>query len=134
MNEDFSLEETTRIYLKIRDAIEEMEDRHKEELKALKEQFEVVGNHLLNFCNDLNLDSVKTPVGTISRRVTSRYWTNDWNSMYQVIRDHDAFNLLEQRIHQGNMKQFIQEHPEAFPPGLNADRKYTVQVRKPTSK
>ena len=134
MQDDFNLEETVKVYLKIRNAIEEMEERHKAELKELRDQFEVVGNYLLTFCNSQNLDSVKTAAGTISRRVTSRYWTNDWDSMYRVIKEHDAFHLLQQRIHDSNMRQFIEENPEAFPPGLNSDSKYTVQVRKPSNK
>lgn len=132
--EELNLEQTVKVYLNIRNAIEKMEERHKTELQELKDQFEIVGNYLLEFCNSQNLDSVKTAAGTISRRVTSRYWTSDWDSMYRVIMEHDAPHLLEQRIHQGNMRQFVEEHPEAFPPGLNSDSKYTVSVRKPNSK
>lgn len=134
MKDDFNLEETVKVYLKIRDAIALMEKRHKEELDAIREQYEVVSNTLLNFCNSQNLDSVKTQAGTISRRISQKYWTSDWDSLYRVISEHNAPYLLEQRIHQGNMRQFIEENPEAFPPGLNSDSKYTVQVRKPTTK
>jgi hypothetical protein len=134
MQDDFNLEETVKVYLKIRTAIEDLRERQEEELKVLQDQFEVVGNTLLDFCNSQNLDSVKTPVGTISRRISSKYWTSDWDSLHRVIKEHDAFDLLEKRIHQGNMRQFIEENPEAFPPGLQSDSKYTVQVRKPNSK
>jgi hypothetical protein len=134
MNDDFDLEKTVDVYLKIRNAIEDTEERHKAELKELKDQFEVVGNSILDFCNSQNLDSVKTKAGTVSRRVTSRYWTSDWESMYRTIKEHNAFYLLQQRIHDSNMRKFIEENPEAFPPGLNSDSKYTVQVRKPNSK
>lgn len=134
MQDEFNLEQTVEVYLKIRNAIEELKERQKEELAALEDQYEVVSNTLLDFCNEQNLDSVKTKAGTISRRVTSRYWTSDWDSLHRVIAEHNAFDLLEKRIHQGNMKQFIEENPEAFPPGLQSDSKYTVQVRKPNSK
>lgn len=134
MQDEISLEQTVKVYLKIRDAIEALKEKQKEELAQLEAQYEIVGNNLLDFCNAQNLDSVKTSVGTISRRVSARYWTSDWDSMYRVIMEHDAPYLLEQRIHQGNMRQFIEEHPEAFPPGLNSDSKYTVSVRKPNSK
>lgn len=133
-NDEINLESTVKVYLKIRTAIEELKERQKQELAELEEQFDIVGNHLLDFCNKQNLDSVKTAAGTISRRVTSRYWTSDWDSLYRVIKEHDAPYLLQQRIHDSNMRQFIEENPEAFPPGLNADSKYTVQVRKPNSK
>jgi hypothetical protein len=29
------------------------------------------------------------------------------------------------------MKEFLENNPEAFPMGMQADRNYTVQVRKP---
>lgn len=132
MQDDFNLEDTVKVYLRIRDAIEELKERQKEELKALEDKYEVVAESLLDFCNSQNLDSVKTQAGTISRRVSSRYWTSDWDSLHRVIKEHDAFDLLEKRIHNGNMKQFLEEYPEAFPPGLQADSKYTVQVRRAT--
>jgi len=69
-----------------------------------------------------------------TRRVTQRYWTTDWDTLYKFIRENDAPFLLEQRIHNGNMKQFLEENPEAFPAGLQCDRKYAVTVRKPTGK
>jgi hypothetical protein len=122
------------VYIKIRDAIREKEDKHKEEIATLKEQLEAVAQALLEICEENGQDGFRTPEGTVTRRVTSRYWTSDWESMYKLIKEHDAPHLLEQRIHNGNMKQFLEENPDVLPAGLQADRKYTVQVRKPTSK
>ena len=131
---DLTIDELVSIYLKIRTAIEAKEEQHKAELQELKDQFEVVGNKLLEICNEQNMDSIRTPVGTISRRVSSRYWTSDWDSMYQFIKNNDAPFLLEQRIHNSNMRQFLEDNPDKFPAGLQNERKYTVQVRKPTAK
>lgn len=122
------------IYIKIREAIREKEAQHKEELAELKEQLEVVADALLEICESQGQDGFRTPFGTVTRRVTSRYWTSDWDSMYQFIKENDAPFLLEQRIHNSNMRQFLEENPDVHPAGLQADRKYTVQVRKPTSK
>lgn len=93
---DLAIDELVSIYLKIRNAIEAKEEQHKAEIQELKDQFEVVGNKLLDICNEQNLDSIRTPVGTVSRRVSSRYWTSDWDSMYQFIQENDAPFLLEQ--------------------------------------
>jgi len=131
---ELTIDELVSIYLKIRTAIEAKEEQHKAELQELKNQFDVVGNKLLEICNEQNMDSIRTPVGTISRRVSSRYWTSDWDSMYQFIRENDAPFLLEQRIHNSNMRQFLEDNPDKFPAGLQNERKYTVQVRKPTAK
>jgi hypothetical protein len=131
---DFDLNKLVSVYLSLRDAIEEKEEQHKAEMAALKEDFDVVAAELLNHCNSQNIDSIKTPVGTISRRISTRYWTSDWDSMYQFIKEHDAPFLLEQRIHASNMREFLENNPDAFPAGLQAERKYAVQVRKPTKK
>jgi predicted secreted Zn-dependent protease len=132
--EDMSTEELTAVYIKIRTAIQDKEEQHKQEIEELKEQLEVVSSELLQICQDENADSIRTPAGTVSRRITTRYWTSDWDSMYQFIKEHDAPFLLEQRIHGSNMREFLETNPDAFPAGLQADRKYTVVVRRPTKK
>lgn len=132
--ETLDLNKTVAAYLNLRDAIQELEEQQKKEMQSLKDQFDVVAAKLLDHCNSQNIDAIRTPVGTISRRISTRYWTSDWDSMYQFIKEHDAPFLLEQRIHTGNMREFLEDNPNAFPAGLQAERKYTVQVRKPTKK
>lgn len=122
------------VYRKIRAVIDEKEAEHKETIAALKEQLDAISSKLLEICNEQNLDSLRTPVGTVTRRVVTRYWTSDWEQMYQFIKNHDAPYLLEQRIHNGNMRQFLEDNPDTLPVGLNADTKYAITVRKPTNK
>jgi predicted secreted Zn-dependent protease len=131
---DVPVDELVRIYRKIREAIETREEAFKEEVSALKGHLDTVSDALLSLCNEQNADSIKTKNGTISRRINQRYWTTDWESMYRFIRENDSPFLLEQRIHNGNMKQFLEENPDAFPAGLQCDRKYAITVRKPTNK
>lgn len=131
---DIPIDKLVSVYLKIRTAVQEKEEQHKAEIEELKGQLDAVSQKLLSICNSQNADSIRTSAGTISRRISSRYWTTDWESMYNFIREHDAPFLLEQRIHNGNMKQFLEDNPDAVPAGLQADRKYVIQVRKPTSK
>lgn len=129
---EYDLNTLVSVYLKLRDAIEAKQEQQKLELKSLTEQFEAVSSALLNLCNKQNVNSIRTPVGTISRRVSTRYWTSDWDSMYQFIKKHDAPFLLEQRIHTSNMREFLENNPDELPIGMQADHTYTVQVRKPT--
>jgi len=122
------------VYRRIRSAIEDLETEHVKEITTLKEKLEMVSDKLLKICNDQNLDSLRTAEGTVTRRVKSRYWTTDWSTMYNFIKENDAPFLLEQRIHNGNMKQFLEENPEQHPAGLQIDSKYAITVRKPTNK
>lgn len=117
-------------YIKIRDKRAELKEKFEEEDNALKEQQDLLAAEMLEVCYETGADSIKTPAGTIIRKVDTRYWTTDWDSMYQFIEEHDAFPLLEKRLHQTNMRQFLEENPDLLPAGLQADSKYTVVVRR----
>jgi predicted lipid-binding transport protein (Tim44 family) len=131
---DYTLDNLVRVYRALREAIESKTRAHEAEINELKAQQQVIHDEMLAFCNDQNLDSVRTKYGTVSRRIQTRYWTNDWDSMYRFVKENDAFQLLERRISNNNMKQFLDENPDAMPMGLQIDNKYIVQVRKPTGK
>ena len=122
------------VYRKIRGALDAADEAYKAETTALKEQLEAVSSQLLQVCNEQGVDSLKAPTGTVTRRTVTRYWTSDWESMYAFIKENEVPMLLEQRIHNGNMKQFIEENPDKLPAGLNTDTKYAITVRKPTNK
>ena len=74
--------------------------------------------------------SFSTPAGTAYRTVKDRYWTNDWESFYKFVQDHGAMGLLEKRIHQTNMKEFLENNPGEEPMGLNIDREYEITIRR----
>ena len=117
-------------YIKIRDKRAELKEQFEEQDNALKEQQDLLAAEMLEVCYETGADSIKTPAGTIIRKVDTRYWTTDWDSMYRFIEEHDAFPLLEKRLHQTNLKQFLEENPDLLPAGLQADSKYTVVVRR----
>lgn len=132
--ENFTVNELVATYVKIRGVIAKKEEDHKAELAKLQEQIDLVTGKLLEVCQSQDISTIKTPSGTLTRKVTSRYWTNDWGSMYEFIKKHDAPFLLEQRIHNSHMRQFLEENPDQCPAGLQSENKYTIQVRKPTTK
>lgn len=124
------IDKLVRVYLKIRDAREDLSKKYEEDDGKLKEQQEEVKKALLSHCKELNVDSLKTQFGTASRRVATRYWTSDWAALHHFMKENDALDLLERRVHQGNMKAFLADHPELRPPGLNADSSYEISVRR----
>lgn len=118
------------IYIKIRDARAKLKSDYEARDTELQEQMDVIEEQLLEACKSIGADSIRTAAGTVIRSVKNRYWTNDWDSMYSFVREHDAFGLLERRIHQTNMKQFIEENPNLLPMGLNTDSRYSIVVRR----
>jgi hypothetical protein len=64
----------------------------------------------------------------------TRFYTQDWESFKTFVVEQEAVDLLERRIHQGNMAKFLEENPALMPPGLNSDTEFDVSVRKPSTK
>jgi hypothetical protein len=128
-----NLDMLANVYLKIRDARTTLKTEFTMQDSVLQEQMDLLEANMLDACKELNASSIKTPHGTIIRSVKSRYWTNDWDSMYTFIKEQGAFGLLEKRLHQTNMKEFLVENPDLLPMGLNVESEYTVVVRRSKS-
>jgi hypothetical protein len=130
---DYPADKLAGLYLKIRDKRDALTREYEEKHKELQEQLDIVADEMLELCKENGADSIKTPAGTIMRSVATRYWTNDWDSMYNFIKENDALGLFEKRIHQVNMKQFLEENPDSFPPNMLVDSKYKIIVRRSKS-
>lgn len=128
--EAISVEKLVATYIKIRDARDEVKREMEEKIATLQADLDSINQTLLGHFKEQGIDSARTPFGTAYRTIKSRYWTNDWDAMRHFIAEHDAFELLEKRIHQTNMKQFLEENPDLHPAGLNVDSEYSVTVRR----
>ena len=119
-----------KAYIKMRDAKAALEREYEEKINDISEQMGIIEHELLEMCKSTGQDGGKTEYGSFTRTVKTRYWTNDWDSMFTFIRENDAVELLEKRIHQGNFKEFLEQHPGKMPAGVNVDSKYAITVRR----
>jgi len=124
------LERLVSVYIKIRDKKNEVAAKAREEEQELSDKLKIIETALLEHCKDSGVESVRTASGTFYRSIRQKYWTSDWEAMNEFILDHGVPELLEKRIHQGNIKQFLEDNPELLPPGLNCESEYTVTVRR----
>ena len=124
------VEKLVKVYLKMKAKHDEARIAYEEEEKKLKAQMDKVKVALLMYCKEQNIESVRTEEGLFYRTVKVNYWTNDWESMRKFIVEQGVPELLHERLHQGNMKQFLEANPEVLPPGLNVDSEYTITVRR----
>ena len=130
-NETILTPETlVRIYLKMKEAREKLAADFKTADDKIKSQADAVKRALLTYCKNNNLESVKTAEGMFYRTTQKTYFTNDWESMGRFIVEHNCPEVLEKRLHQSNLKQFLEENPELLPPGLNAMTEYSITVRR----
>lgn len=128
--EAIPVEKLVKVYLKMNAKLGELRAAYDAEEKALKEQMVKIKGALLDYCKEQNVESVRTAEGLFYRNVTTRYWTSDWESMGKFVVENNVPELFEKRLHQGNMKQFLEANPEVLPPGLNVDSEYTITVRR----
>ena len=124
------LDKMCRAFIKIRDKRAEMKREFEDADAELRRKQDVIRAALLDHCKDHNVDSVRTEAGTFYRTTKKRFWTSDWDSMHRFILEHEVPQFLDKRLNQGNVREFLEEHPDLVPPGLNADVEYTISVRK----
>jgi hypothetical protein len=121
-------------FITLRNERDRIRNEWEERDAVIKEEMTTLEQALLSICNEANATSIKTDKGTVIRKLNERFFCSDWDNFRDYVLEHQALELLERRIHQGNFKEFIAEREaEGLPPGVNVMREYGVTVRKPTS-
>jgi phage host-nuclease inhibitor protein Gam len=123
-------EKLVKAFIKMRDARAALTAKYEAEDKAIKEQMEMIEHMLMDVCKKAGADSIRTGAGTVIRNVKTSYWTSDWESMHNFIKENQALELLERRIAQRAMKDWLEANPDKMPKGLNTESKYTVTIRR----
>lgn len=132
---NIDLNELAEVYVRIRKEREFLKAEYEGKDGALVKDLEDLERLMLSACNEINADSIKTSHGTIIRSLKETYVCADWDNLKKFIIEQKAPELLQQRIHQSNFKEFMSQHEgEGLPPGVSSMREYTIIVRKPTTK
>jgi|TARA_R110000803_G_scaffold44471_2_gene94109 hypothetical protein len=127
---DVSLDKLVKAYVKIRDHRSEIKKAYDAEDTVLVDQLDAVRAALLAHCKEHGVDSVRTAEGLFYRTVKQTYWTSDWEQMHKFILEHEEPSLLDKRINQKHMREFLEDNPDLLPKGLNSNSTYTISVRK----
>jgi hypothetical protein len=121
-------------FITLRNERDRMRNEWEAKDSAIKDEMTTLEQALLAICNETNATSIKTDKGTVIRKLNERFFCTDWDNFRDYVLEHQALELLERRIHQGNFKEFIAEkEKEGLPPGVSVMREFGVTVRKPTS-
>jgi hypothetical protein len=127
------LDKIVETYLAIRDERDKLSREHDAKDKELANDLAEIEQVLLNSCNEISADSIKTEVGTIIKTTRESFVCGDWDNFKKFVMDNDAVELLQQRIHQSNFKEFLSNREdEGLPPGISSMREFKITVRKPT--
>lgn len=128
MNDELTLDHLVSIDRKMTAKMSELQ----KQLDDIESDRETVRSTIADLMKEQGVESLRTKHGTVSRTLKERYWATDWPVLHQYILEHGAIELLEKRVSQTNMREWIETHRDDFPPALNIERSYTISVRKPT--
>ena len=126
------LDKLVKIYRKIKTEIDTMTQEYDTKLEVLKGQQDEIKFAIKDQMRALGVTSIKSPFGTVSMMLKTRYNTQDWSSFKDFILEHSMVDLLEKRIAQTNMATFLAENPGVVPPGLNSVTEFEIRITKPT--
>lgn len=127
---DNSMDELSAKYIELRTEREHLKHNYEAEDAKFEERMVELESKMLEIMNSADASSISTTNAVVMRKVTSRYNPTNWDAVYEMIARHKAFGLLHKRVHDTNMRQFLEEHPDEYPAGLNVDRSYQVVVRR----
>lgn len=123
-----------KAYLAIRLQREKLAKKYEQEDSVFKEQMDRLEEAMLNTCNDIGAETLRTESGTIVKTLKENYICGDWDNFKKFILENEALELLQQRISQTNFKEFITTRKdEGLPPGISTMREFKITVRKPNA-
>jgi hypothetical protein len=130
--EALDFEKSVSQYVVLRDLIKQMDDAHKEGMKAYRETLEKLNSDLLDHINSIGGESVRTAAGTVYRTERKTASLADPDAFMEFVKKNQAFELLDRKVNATAAAEFIAQH-HTPPPGVNYTVQYLVGVRRGTN-
>lgn len=129
------MDKLVEVYLTIRNERDNIARQYELQDAGLKEQMAKIESLMLDKCNDMGADSIRTGTGTIIKNLKETYVCGDWDNFKRFIIDNQALELLQQRISTTNLREYLStREDEGMPPGISTMREYKITVRKPSKR
>jgi hypothetical protein len=125
-----SVDDLSAEYIRVRTERELLKEKFEDADKVFADQLAEIEYKLIQIMNKAETSSMSTDRAIIIKRVSSRYNPTNWEAVYRLIDKYKAYGVLHKRIHDTNMKDFLEEHPDEYPEGLNVDSRYAVTVKR----
>jgi hypothetical protein len=115
-------------YLQLRNKVNKIEAKHKEELAPYTKVREQLENLLLAHLNDTGTDSAKCKAGTAFKSTATSVTVKDWTATLTYIKDNNLWDLLEARVSKTATVEIIEETKKPVP-GVQISRATVLRVR-----
>lgn len=128
---DFALR--ARQYRALKAKIDDLKDRHKEELKPLNEAMDSLKTYLLDCLNKINSENIQTEDGTIHKTSRKTASVSDQSAFLSFVIENRAWEMLNLSCNPTAAEDFINENGEP-PPGVNFNIHVSASVLAPRAK
>lgn len=122
-----------KVYIRMRDAKEDMQERHKQELKVIEDQMAVIELEFKRLSLENKVSSFKTDHGTATIVENMKASCNDWNVFGEFVRKDDPLIFLDKRVKLAGIKDFMDMHDGLLPPGISIFRELSLRVTRAKS-
>lgn len=126
---DVDIQKRVDQFVQLRDLIRQRDDAHKKDMSPLRETLEKLNAVLLNYLNDLNMNSASTSAGTVYRTEKKSASIADAEAFMKHIITNGAFDLLDRKANVTAVTDYIETNGTP-PPGVNYSKTYVVGVRR----
>jgi len=116
-------------FVKLRDKIKEIQDRHSEELKPYKETLEKLNGVLLGHLQAVGAENVGTADGTVYKTTKKSASIADMTAFWTYVVTQGDFDMVDKKANVTAVEAYIEEHG-VQPPGINYTTKDVVGVRR----
>ena len=130
MNDLPNMDVLAKMYIRMRNKKQEITKQLEEEVGAIDAQMKEVAAAMREVLQTTGGTSMKTDHGTVYLTRKDKYYPMDWDAFGNWVIAKGEISLLEKRVAQSNMKQWMTDNPTDPPPGLQCESEITVTVRK----
>ena len=130
-DEVITLDVLAKAYIKMREKLSQLTRDYEAAEAEIKLQQAEVAAAMKDRLLSLGAKSAGTAYGTVTLKTSTRYYFTDWEAAHNFIIENNAPYLLEKRVSQTMMGEFLKDNPNVVPPGLNTMSELTVSVTKP---
>lgn len=112
----------------VRDAIDDIEEKHKSELAPYKQLYEKLSGTLLEYLDNTRQESAKTAAGTVYVSIRNTAALSDADAFMNHIIETQEFELLERRANATACREYAEQHGH-LPPGVKLNVLRSARVR-----
>lgn len=116
-------------FVQVRDKRAEIKQEYEAKDEKYRAAQEMIKRELLKHMESVNSTQLKGDAGTAYRNLVRRFGAADWNQVWGFIKENDRFDMLEKRLGQKAMADYLDETGE-MPPGVNLHQEYDVTIRR----